>query len=340
MIAWNYVGRFRGNCRTFVKTNVLAMFQTTLKSRVDEDFCLLVQPLNLDFHCIVDCGQASDLSVSDCRDALLICISHTHIDHFINFDTLIRHQIGTGKRYVVVGPKGIAQNVQGKLKGYLWNLIQADAVEYEIREIDENGDVTCWLLIPPLWELTPLPEWKADAIFTHPKFEVEYCLLDHKTPVVAYLFRAKDTVSIDMKKSPIQGGPWVNSLKNAFENGQPEVTIPIGTQAFSAGELFHLLDRKLGYRLGVVMDHAASPENHQKISDFLGGADEVFIEAFYKASDQPNAEANAHSYSRASGEIMRKSGVRKAVPVHFSRRYDASDIQELTSEFEEAFQDS
>lgn len=318
-------------------SNTLAMFQTILKSRVDEDICLLIQPQNVDFHCIVDCGQASDLTVKDCQDALLICVTHTHIDHFINFDSFIRHQIGTGRRYTIVGPRGLAHNVQSKLRGYLWNLIQENAIHYEVREIDSNGNIARWLLSPPAWELQPLEDWQDTVVYSHPKFDVHFTLLDHKTETVAYLFQAKDTVTMDIKKSPFPGGAWVKALKEAFENEDKGAMLEVGGQKMPAADLFHLLERKKGYRLGVIMDHAANPENHQKITELFGGADEVWIESFYKAADQPNAEANFHSYSIASGSIMRQAGVQKAIPVHFSRRYEAADIQELLTEFEGAF---
>ena len=62
-----------------------------------------------------DCGlnyfqHASLRKVSD------VFISHTHIDHFIGFDTLLRLNLTENKTLHVYGPPGITQNVIGKLR--------------------------------------------------------------------------------------------------------------------------------------------------------------------------------------------------------------------------------
>lgn len=44
-----------------------------------------------------------------------------------------------------------------------------------------------------------------------------------------------------------------------------------------------------------------------------------------------------HSYSTASGKTMRQCGVKEPIPVHFSRRYEAEDLEILKAEFMEAF---
>jgi ribonuclease Z len=110
------------------------MFQPELKSRPKEDICILLQLDNHAPNYICECGDASDLSVKDAQNADAVFLSHTHIDHFISFDTLLRHQIGGGKRIVVCGPKHITAQVRAKIKGYSWNLIEEGAIVYEVRD--------------------------------------------------------------------------------------------------------------------------------------------------------------------------------------------------------------
>ncbi|OEK07654.1 hypothetical protein A8C32_16880 [Flavivirga aquatica] len=81
------------------------------------------------------------------------------------------------------------------------------------------------------------------------------------------------------------------------------------------------------------MDHAANIENHQKIKNKFFGSDEVYIECFYKDEDKEFAEKKYHSYTSMSRQIMKESKVKNAIPVHFSRKYENSEIEELIEQF-------
>ncbi|MEM7299408.1 MAG: peptidase [Bacteroidota bacterium] len=282
---------------------------------------------------ICECGTASDLSVKDCQQAEAIFISHTHIDHFINFDFLLRHQIGLQRRIVICGPEGITQQVQSKIRGYQWNLIEADAITYEIREIKNDRSIERSELRPPLWDVNPIEDNLLDGLYRNKRMAVDFTILDHKTPSIAYLFREQDTVKIDMSKSEFKGGSWVRTLKTAFENGEDDLIIGVENQEFTAKELYHLLEVKEGDTLGVVMDHAASKINHEKIEVLFQSCNKVFIECFYKEEDKAFAEANFHSYSKESARIIRKCQVNEAIPVHFSRKYSEEQVEELLDEF-------
>ena len=76
---------------------------------------------------------------------------------------------------------------------------------------------------------------------------------------------------------------------------------------------------------------------HSIIRAHFSNSNQVFVESFYKLEDKGKAEKNAHSYSSASGKIMRECHVENAIPVHFSRKYSAEDIQVLFGGFEEAY---
>ena len=46
------------------------------------------------------------------------------MDHFIGFDApLLRVALGRGKTLRLYGPPGLIANVEGKLHGYTWNLV-------------------------------------------------------------------------------------------------------------------------------------------------------------------------------------------------------------------------
>lgn len=314
------------------------MFTTILKSQPKEDICLLFNVDNHPWNYICECGEASDLSVKDCQNTNAIFISHTHIDHFINFDQILRHQIGIQRRVVICGPLGIAEQVQARIKGYTWNLIQKGAIIYEIREIVSAEEIHFYEVEPPVWELKKIKELQQNTIFENDKFRTNFTTLDHKTPSIAYRFKQHDSININIVKSGFSGGKWVRILKEAFEKADENAEIEIADEKFLAKDLFHLLERKPGATLGIIMDHAANADNHAKIKGLFDNCDKVFIESFYKSEDVEMATANFHSHSTASGQIMKECKVKEAIPVHFSRRYEEEDLEILRGEFYRAFE--
>ena len=312
------------------------MFLPELRSQDNEDICVVLKLDNYGSHFICDCGDAAALSVKDAQNAEAIFISHTHIDHFINFDTILRHQLGINKRVVICGPKGIASQVQSKINAYTWNLIEEGSVSYEIREVIDENTIEVYLLEPPIWELKFVKTIASNELYATKRFYTEFKLLDHKIPSVAYLFKEVDTVKINIQESGFSGGKWVKELKDAFESQQEDKSIEVEGKLFLAKELFHLLEVKKGHTFGMIMDHAASEENHHKIKETFTGVDLVFIESYYLNEDKEAADQNYHSYAQASGTIMKESKVKKAIPVHFSRKYDEDTIAKLKIDFQDA----
>ena len=314
------------------------MFQPEVKSLPQEDISILIKVANHSHHYLCDCGDASGLTVKECQQINAIFISHTHIDHFINFDQLLRHQIGLARTIVICGPQHITQQVQSKIKGFTWNLIEEGAITYEVREIINENQIQISTLQPPLWNIEPVAIKTTDTIYENDTFVVSTVALDHKIPSIAYKFSAHDTTKINLNGHDFKGGPWIGALKTAFENNEPETELTFNNDTVQAKDLFHLLDTKKGATLGIIMDHAAHVENHDKIEQHFSHCDQVFIECFYKDEDQTFADTNYHSYASASAAIMKKSKVKLPVPVHFSRKYTDEERQELIAQFKDALQ--
>lgn len=313
------------------------MIQATLKNLPTEDICI---HLSIDNHAqqyLCECGSASLLTKKDCLNLGAIFISHTHIDHFVNFDTVLRHQLGTGMRVVVCGPKGIAKQLQAKLRAYNWNLIAENELVYEIREIQNEQSIKVYNVHPAKWNLQLVGERKGPVVFANEAVEVRYTVLDHGTPSIAYLFSEPDTVNFQQMEAPFAPGPWIKAAKAAFQANEPTTIIHLKEQDCPAGDLFPYFKLRMGYRFGAVMDHAASAANHRKILATFRDADEVMIETYYLNQDQALALQNRHSYAELSAQIMRKAGVKKAVPVHFSRRYKEDEIAQIQEEFNRVF---
>ena len=73
---------------------------------------------------IFDLGDISCLSARDLLKISHAFITHTQMDHFIGFDRLLRTMLGRDKTLSLFGPEGFIKNVEGKLAGYSWNLVE------------------------------------------------------------------------------------------------------------------------------------------------------------------------------------------------------------------------
>ncbi len=313
------------------------MFLPEIKSTLDEDISILIKVDNHHDFYLCECGDASGLTGSECQKIAAIFISHTHLDHFTNFDWILRHQLRTEKKVVICGPKNIARQVQAKIKAFTWNLIPHEILQYEIWEIRSENEIRLFRLLPIEWSLHQVGTITNGELYRNNRFQVKFAILDHRIDSIAYLFQEKDHTIIDLEGTGLTGGPWVRELKNAFENQLPQAPIEIDGKNHQAKDLFHLLNIKKGDTLGVIMDHAASPENHQKIKALFQGCNKVFIECFYRNEDEELARENFHSYAEKSGSIMRECGVGEAIPIHFSGKYKGEEINALIAEFESSF---
>src|SRR5215468_1342378 len=67
-----------------------------------------------------------------------VFVSHTHMDHFIGFDHLLRIFLARDQHLDLFGPPGIIANVRGKLAGYTWNLIESYPFTLTVHEVDRE----------------------------------------------------------------------------------------------------------------------------------------------------------------------------------------------------------
>jgi ribonuclease Z len=307
------------------------------KSHLSEDICYYATADNHPWSYLFDCGRARYLGPGDCKSLRAIFVTHTHIDHFCNFDTLLRHHVGMRRITTVVGPKGIAKNVQGKGLSYTWNLIKRYRPVYEVREIIDQH-VYIYEMGPPDWEPRLVTDYPLhDGICFREKGMTVRCVeLDHKIPSMAYTM--EEDSSLNIGEFTYKPGKWVKELKEAYLQNNPEVMIEISPEeTVKAGDLFKLLYVRAGWKLGYAMDHLACDRNHQVMREFFKNANELVIEGFFRDCDRNYALKHFHSTAYESGHLARTAGVEKLSLVHHSRRYQ-SEIEDLREEGYAAFE--
>jgi len=61
---------------------------------------------------IFDLGDITGLPPKDLLKISHVFVTHTHMDHFIGFDRLLRTLLGRQKNLALIGPEGFIKNVE------------------------------------------------------------------------------------------------------------------------------------------------------------------------------------------------------------------------------------
>ncbi len=88
---------------------------------------------------LFDLGQLDRLDHASTLRLSHVFVSHTHMDHFVGFDQLLRVFLAREARLRIFGPPGLIANVTGKLAGYTWNLVDEYPLVLEVTEVGIEG---------------------------------------------------------------------------------------------------------------------------------------------------------------------------------------------------------
>lgn len=302
---------------------------------------------------LLDLGDLSDLSACDILKISHIFVSHTHMDHFVGFDRVLRLMLGRPKTLHLFGPQGFLQNVAAKLRAYTWNLVEnyTDAITLIATEImadrclTQTFDCRCGFKPAPAVVLPDCPA----VIHCEPALQVHCALLDHQIPCLAFSVQERFHVNIHKARLETLGlavGPWLNIFKTQLFQGvdpQTPVNVP-GAAYHSSAQNFTVgaLAEKIacitpGQKVTYVADVVFTPANEEKIISLARGADHLYIEAAFLDEHRHIAQAKYHLTARQAGAIARKAAVRQMTIFHHSPRYmDQAHL--LEQEARQAFQ--
>jgi ribonuclease Z len=284
-------------------------------------------------------------------------VSHTHMDHFIGFDAVVRVALGRGKTLRLYGPPGLIDNVNGKLRGYTWNLVDGYPLAIEVREFGRqevryatfhasNGFVRSEPAVHPL-EAHP---WT--GVFTvldDPMFTVKAVALNHRIPCFAYALEERFHINVNKQKlhdAALPVGGWLRDVKRYLWEGKPEdfrFTAVLFDEhrrmerEFVLGDFarrFLMITR--GQKLAYVVDTRYDEDNEAKILALAKHADLFYCESPYLDIDAEKARDRYHLTARQAGIMARKAGVRELMVFHFSPRYTGQG-EAIEQEAQEAF---
>ncbi|MDB9823299.1 MBL fold metallo-hydrolase [Deltaproteobacteria bacterium] len=303
---------------------------------------------------IFDLGELQHLSSKDLLKISHVFITHSHMDHFIGFDSLLRLFLGREKELHIFGPPDFFSQVEGKLSAYTWNLLSGYQNNFSIKVTEVHPDRTLTRLYSCRDRFKP-PEAEREEPFSgillrEPSYYVEAVLLDHRIPCLGLSLVENFYVNIikeGLKNLGLTVGPWINRFKKALyekENLEGEFTVTweergtvLKEKKFQLGELAEEIARiSPGQKITYITDVIGSAGNRDKIIDLAWEADQLFIEAAFMDRDRETAKEKYHLTAREAGELAREAKVKHFTLFHFSPRYNhmADDIQrEAMKEF-------
>ena len=285
---------------------------------------------------IFDLGDIYSLSSRDILKISHIFITHTHMDHFIGFDRLLRLVLGRGQDLYLYGPENFIKNVEGKLAGYSWNLVEnyTNQLILHVTEVHEDHLLTKNYICQNEF----LPASKAvkhafnETLLKEPSFSVLTRVLDHSLPCLG--FTLEERFHVNIIKDAVAGlgleiGPWLKEFKQALFNHQnpdSEFAVKYGEKqhkkVFVLGDLAKQIALITpGQKVSYIADVVYNESNMEKIIDLVKDSDHLFIEASFLEKDKDIAEKKCHLTARQAGLIAGKAKVKQITPFHFSPRY-------------------
>lgn len=276
---------------------------------------------------LLDCGMLLPLKPRDLLRIDHVFVTHTHIDHFIGFDLLLRLHLGGGATVNVLGPPGIADHVAGKLAGYVWNLVEDSRLV--VRACTLGPGWLQWTTFPCRERFArhdEEPVGHGGGLDLPAGCRLRYAGMEHGVDCLAYVLEEPEVHSVDVSALKSVGappGPWVARLKEKAASGDRTGSLQVGDRDMPVAELLDLLVRsRPGRRFAYVTDTAFNKKSVAALRGIAQGVDELWCEAAYLHAEGAKARDHLHMTARQAGRLAAELGAGRLHLFHMSRRYE------------------
>jgi ribonuclease Z len=277
---------------------------------------------------LFDLGEAGRLPARMVHQVSDVFISHAHADHISGFMWFMRLRLGDLATCRLYGPPGLADHVEGMVRGIRWDRIGNAGPRFEVAELHGHRLIR-FRIQAGHRGMQPLGEQAIDdgVLLRDTEFRVRAAVLDHGTPVLAFAFEPNMQINVRKDRLAALGlapGPWLTALKRCFAAGECAgiLALPDGSES-SVGALAEtLLITAPGKKIVYATDLADILANRERLAWLARGAHTLFCEAPFLAVDVEQAVRTGHLTAQACGEIANTANAQYLVPFHFSRRYE------------------
>ena len=299
---------------------------------------LLVQFLFQKRALLFDLGDISSLSNAELLKVSHVFVSHTHIDHFIGFDRLLRTVFGREKTLTFFGPENFIKNVEGKLAGFTWNLVDRyeESLTIKVVEVREDKLLKGTFRAIDKFKISGQEEveFEDGIILNDSTCVVRAAVLEHRVPCLG--FSLQENLHVNINKDRLESmcvveGAWLNDLKQAVVEEKPDsyaIEMPVTREGISSfekntlGQLKeNLVEISQGQKIGYVVDTIYNEPNSKRIIELVKSADIFFCESPFLADEETRGQERFHLTSHQAGTLAREAGVKKLQVFHFSSRH-------------------
>lgn len=275
---------------------------------------------------LFDAGDIGALSQGNLLRITEVFVSHTHIDHFIGFDMLLRAVLRRNVPLKIFGPENIISCVEGKLRGYTWNLIRDYPLEIEVFEVKGALLSHASFHAARSFQRVDNPDSEFNGVLSEdPLFTVKGVELSHQIPVMAYSLEETYHINIDkaaLEELGLPVGPWLSTFKKAIRAGASSDTVfEVSGRQYRMGGLMGVARLTRGQKVSYVTDITPSGDNLAKVARFVSGSDILFCEAYFLEKDRDRAFERNHLTAAMAGRIAREANAGTLEPIHFSPKY-------------------
>lgn len=285
---------------------------------------------------LFDLGDLSPLSAGRLLKITDVFVSHAHVDHFVGFDYLLRVLLGRPKALRLYGPPGFIERVDGKLRGYSWNLVDGYSLSIEVHEAHPDRLRRARFACPRSFRREEVPDVAAPdgVLVSEPEFRVRCAHLDHRIPCLAFALEEPVRLNVDKARLDELGlpvGPWLMDVKRAMRCGEADETeIRIvwsdGAGRHARSLPLGVLRREVvrtsaGQKLVYVTDALDSAGNRERILALAAGADIFYCEAGYPERDAERARSRYHLTTAQAGRLAAEAGAHHFAVFHLSPKY-------------------
>ncbi len=291
-----------------------------------EDPCLFMRIPHEKRAIQFDIGDISALSPSETFKISDVFVTHTHIDHFIGFDPLLRMILRRETPLNVYGPPKITACIEGKLKGYTWNLIKDYPAVINAFAFDGKSVSRSSYRAKNRFKKEALGKLDSDGVLLrNPQFRVKAMKLDHGTPCLAYSIEEETHINIDkdlLEKKGLAVGPWLTNFKRLLrENPESDRIFIIEGKSYRVGDLAEIALVTKGQKISYATDISMSTKNIAGLIELAKDSDVFYCEAYFLEKDRERAIERFHLTAKTAGSIAKQAGVKKLVLIHFSPKY-------------------
>ncbi len=304
------------------------------------DPCLLVRIIRENRCLLFDLGDLAAIPAAVLGRVTHVFVTHTHMDHFIGFDSLLRTFLRRTGPLSIFGPRGLIRNIEGKLRGYTWNLIEHYPARIVATEFSGRSVVRAEFSGTSRFRKQVSKRIRSDGLLLEDRLiTVRAAVVDHGMPCLAYALEEPMHIRINRDRLIRKGltvGPWLNELKALVRSGTTGRSLLADGKRLRVTDLMDIISTGRGQKICYASDVAMHRRNEDRLKSLFRDADCLYCEAYYMEKDRDLALKRSHLTAEACGRIAREAGVKRLYPMHLSPRYQGS-YGALLREVREAF---